>query len=117
MPGQGFRPLNSEQKEETVATTWAAQVEMPSYDADMLLQWRVVKWALWYMTRCVMRRFASALALQGVDDLMREHDDIDEHEAYLQKRWNHQVRVAPHYFCTAACFVARVCACLTHTSR
>ena len=65
---------------------WAAEVSTPSYDADMLFQWRVVAWALRYAAKSVARRTVSALGLQGMDDFLREEGELDEHAAYLQKR-------------------------------
>jgi hypothetical protein len=36
-----------------------------------------------------------------------QHEDLDEHAAFLQKRWNHQVCV-----CVCVCFCVSVCVCV-----
>jgi hypothetical protein len=66
--------------------SWAADLSTPRYDADMLVQWRVVSWAVRYGARCLARRLATALALQGMDDLLREEGQLDEHAALRSKR-------------------------------
>ena len=94
---QGFRPHRADTTEGGDAgpgqadASWLARVETPRYDAEMLLQWRVVTWAVRYAVSGLLRRTARFLALEGVDDMLRKHEDLDEHAAFLQKRWNHQV--------------------------
>jgi hypothetical protein len=44
-----------------------------------------------------------------------QHEDLDEHAAFLQKRWNHQVCVCVCVcFCVSVflCVCVRVCVCV-----
>ena len=76
----------SRETEKQEHASWAADLITPRYDADMLVQWRVVTWAVRYGARCLARRLATALALQGMDDLLREEGQLDEHAALRSKR-------------------------------
>jgi hypothetical protein len=75
---QGFRPHRADTTEGGDAgpgqadTSWLARVETPRYDAEMLLQWRVVTWAVRYAVSVLLRRAARFLALEGVDDVLRK---------------------------------------------
>ena len=40
-----------------------------------------------------------------------QHEDLDEHAAFLQKRWNHQVCVCV-CVCVSVCLCACVCVCV-----
>lgn len=85
---QGNRPRRP-LVHETNAEPWATKVKTPTYDADMLVQWRVVKFAARFTALYIARRVAAVLGLQGLDDMLQVEGELDQHQSYLQKRWNH----------------------------